>query len=156
MKYLLLTLLLSLPFIFTAQKVSPQVISNAGSVLENDQIKVSWTLGEFAIATIGTGPKLTQGKQQSKLLIETKVEDPLHKGKISLFPNPAQDLLNISIEEPTSSLKIQVFDPLGKLILQEDAFDKMQITLEKFSNGPYIVQIIDKNKVIYASAVIKL
>jgi hypothetical protein len=145
-----------LPIIVFGQKASPQLLSNAGNITETSEIKVSWTLGEFAIATIGQNPKLTQGMQQSKLTIETKVVDPEYLDQIELYPNPTSDMLNIKVNRNAALLNLQIYDMNGKLVFSKAAETTMSIDLKQLSKGIYLVSLSNKKQIVYVSQVIKL
>ncbi len=156
MKYILQFLILILPFVLTAQKSTPQVISNAGSIEENSLIKVSWTLGEFSIATIGSNPILTQGVQQSKLTIETKVETPAFIGLVKIFPNPTSDYIIVKIDDSIDELKVNVLDINGKIIFSKMIQNQLIIPMNTFPLAPYVLQITKNNKVVHLAKIIKI
>jgi len=66
MKKVIISLVtLLIPFIITAQSVSPEVISSSGDYYEGVNGSISWTLGEIATETYTAGNViLTQGFQQ--------------------------------------------------------------------------------------------
>lgn len=64
-KVCLFSVALLIPFIITAQSVSPEVISSSGDYFEGVNASLSWTLGEIATETYSAGNIiLTQGFQQ--------------------------------------------------------------------------------------------
>ena len=70
MKYLFLLIYLGFFPIIYGQNISPQLVSSSGEIIESDY-KVSWTLGELAVATLENNVKLTQGFQQNEAYIST-------------------------------------------------------------------------------------
>jgi len=59
-----------IPFLITAQSVSPEVISSSGDYFEGANASLSWTLGEIATETLSAGDIiLTQGFQQPITII---------------------------------------------------------------------------------------
>lgn len=64
-KVLFCLVIFNIPFLISAQSVSPEVISSAGDYYENVNGSLSWTLGEIATETYTAGNIiLTQGFQQ--------------------------------------------------------------------------------------------
>ena len=151
-----LCILMLIPIGIFAQKASPQLLSNAGHIIETSEIKVSWTLGEFAIASIGQNPQLTQGVQQSNLLLDTKVVDPDYLEQVELYPNPTSDILNIKINKNADKLLVKIVDINGKVIYKAKAQETMSIDINGLINGIYILSLSDKNKIVYVSQVIKI
>ena len=151
-----LFMLMLMPIVILGQKASPQLLSNAGNITETSEIKVSWTLGEFAIASIGQNPKLTQGVQQSNLEIDTKVLDPEYLEQIELYPNPTSDILYLKINRNADKLTLTMLDLSGKIIYSEEAEETMSIDLKGLSDGMYILSLSNKKQIIYVSQVIKI
>lgn len=155
MRYLITSIILLIPFLFYSQKLTPNLLSNSGAIKEDAQIKVSWTLGEFAIATIGSDPKLSQGVQQSKLQIETKVEDPYFLGKIKLFPNPTQQYLQLEITDEYKDLSAKIYDISGKLMYTRNEGLEKPFDLSKLPNSIYLFQLLKNDDIIYTAQIIK-
>ena len=77
----------------------------------------------------------------------------LDEGKTSIgwtiFPNPAKEYVSISIHSGhdfTSSGSLQIFNPLGQLIIsQEDLSPEMTISVSDLKSGMYTVRIITES-----------
>ena len=81
------------------------------------------------------------------------VKDNIIKG-LKVFPNPAQDYVNISI--PENNIKsISLFDVTGKKVANYTNIDTTEYTLNltKFNRGFYLLKIVDQNN---ANQTIKL
>lgn len=63
--------------------------------------------------------------------------------KISIFPNPANDLLFISGEYNYQTSKVTLFDITGKLVLENTIESNGTIDVSKLSSGFYITKLID-------------
>jgi hypothetical protein len=75
----------------------------------------------------------------------TGIEDPGYEDRINLFPNPANDVLNIQLPAVVSSAtRIQMIDSYGRAV-QENSFDigeqSKTINTQGLAGGIYIVQI---------------
>jgi hypothetical protein len=62
----------------------------------------------------------------------------------TIFPNPAEDVLNIAVESTNRSIVIQLFDPEGQLILKDIIRPcelLHQCNLSKLTKGIYILHL---------------
>jgi len=69
---------------------------------------------------------------------------------LSVFPNPASDLLNIQITGcPTPSATIEIYDLYGRLITRESfTGDLIQINTSSYKSGVYVVRAMKEDGVI--------
>ena len=127
-----------------SQSVSPDVISSAGDFSTGSTVTVSWTLGECFTETFSTSNILTQGFQQPSYTI-TKIESIETSFNVSVYPNPASNLLNIDFAEKSGSeLKIELVDILGKIItnIKTDAgISTIQLDLQQYAPEAYFLNI---------------
>lgn len=82
----------------------------------------------------------------------TSVKD-FETNNISLYPNPVKDILNIDINSLIDT-KIKIYNLNGELVLQKDCINNKQINLNEFTNGIYLVQIINKKEIINKKVII--
>ncbi|MFK7775234.1 MAG: reprolysin-like metallopeptidase [Saprospiraceae bacterium] len=72
-------------------------------------------------------------------------EDVLDQNEISIFPNPANDLINIGFTKPVNEeIIVQIFSVQGKLLAEKsvkNSQDLIQIQTSRFANGIYFVQV---------------
>lgn len=141
-----------------AQSLAPVVLSSAGSSFTNSSNQLDWTLGEPATSTLNDGTDIsTQGFHQSNLNI-TSVDNFDTNFGITVFPNPAIDLLHIQFEKINENNLIELYTSDGKLILTQSAGNKIlcQIDMDKFDNGTYLVKIYNKNTLGKSYRIVKL
>ena len=93
----------------------------------------------FALGPIDGSPCDTLGINNP---VATLQSDKV-KERIKVFPNPANDILNIEIANNSVSLQYKIYDILGKEI-QNGALQS-QILLKNLNNGIYCLSILDKN-----------
>ena len=81
----------------------------------------------------------------------------INKTSISVYPNPTNGVLNISIpSELTGLTSIEVYDAIGKLAVKETlSNDANTINLSKLENGMYVFKIINNNKTVKVGKVVK-
>jgi hypothetical protein len=152
----LFTILLA--FSLSAQ-VKQEVIASAGGYSVASGVSLSWTLGETIIPTYTNGGlTLTHGFQQQLIVtaIEENLEDVV---KVTLYPNPASDVVNIKLESPLDGeVKLFLLDSRGKLIktdfMEETAVEK-EINLQDLPAGLYLLKM-SKGKLSNVYKVVKL
>ena len=69
----------------------------------------------------------------------------VHKNKFSVYPNPADDVVNITGDDVITS--VQIYDYSGKLLLTNPAHSKkLQLNVSSLSKGNYVVKVVSENK----------
>jgi hypothetical protein len=147
-----LTLVIALIFVVgsAAQDVKQQVISSAGgfSLSNDNSISLSWTLGELAISTLKSSDDqliLTQGFQQSKVLIDAITVYPELGVDVSIYPNPTSGIVYIKLSSPLDNeTNIYLTSPNGSEVLRERLFSGdllKQIDMNGFPSGTYFLRI---------------
>jgi len=99
------------------------------------------------------------------LRIQLPVKSPLpllSPGHISVYPNPFNDIINISIEaqKNINQVKIDVFNMFGQKIYSVSEIEltssiTQEIDLQKFANGMYLILIQENNRLIYSQKILK-
>jgi Zn-dependent metalloprotease len=75
--------------------------------------------------------------------------------KIGIYPNPAQDYI-VVYNTLSSDMTINIYDVTGKLIRTKTAdFYRVTIDISHFSNGLYMVEIMNGDKRIYKTKIVK-
>jgi len=65
---------------------------------------------------------------------------------ISIYPNPAKDVLNINLDENNfTDVNISIFDLQGKIIYDKTSQSSSSINTSDFENGIYIIKISGEN-----------
>ena len=71
--------------------------------------------------------------------------DKTNKSEWTFFPNPANDLLHITLPERTGKISIQITDFLGNVVLQNSipnaATDQISFEVSSLTNGIYFLEI---------------
>jgi hypothetical protein len=146
-----------------AQQVKQDVIASAGGYNKSsdNSISISWTLGETIIPTFTSSDGsliLTHGFQQ-KLVITTEVENIEESVKITIYPNPASEIVNIQFETaPDKEILLYLLDAQGKLVKTdkiEPSIAEKQINLQDLPAGVYYLRLA-KGNLINVYKVVKL
>lgn len=73
-----------------------------------------------------------------------------------IFPNPASDFLNITVDGVSSQSRVELYDALGKVVNSQNltGFNN-RLDLIDLQNGLYFIKLMDGNNVIETRKIIK-
>lgn len=118
--------LLLMALLFTSLSASAQnrsVVAAAGGEGQTANVRLSWTLGEAAVATLhrADGELLTEGFQQPEILRVETAHPPVAAAileSITLAPNPVSAMLSIHIPNvwTQESASLELFDLGGRRV----------------------------------------
>jgi hypothetical protein len=75
-------------------------------------------------------------------------DEIIETAPITIWPNPAKDVLNISVKSPSPETELLVFDILGNTVLrQRDLGENSSINIERLSQGAYFYKLTSGDKV---------
>ena len=148
----LLTTFLSFVFLLSVsgQEIKQQVVASAGAydISGDNSISLSWTLGELVITTVESGSGdmvLTQGFQQSKLIIDVIQKNPELGVDVKIFPNPTSELVNINFSAPLDGeTEIFLNAADGRMVYNSKMLPGellKQINMHQYPGGTYILRI---------------
>jgi len=138
---ILLTLLLVINIAINAQ----EVISVQGASYSNSSGSIDFTIGEVVTATLtNTNNILTQGFHQTNLTV-LAVDDFDINFQARVFPNPAQDVLQLDIQN-FSGLNYKLYDIQGRQLYSAVVGNKNTlINTAQYANGMYLLVILNEN-----------
>ena len=129
-----------------AQSIEPAVVASSGTHFSNGTTQVSWTIGEPVIATYDNGSNiLTQGFHQTLLTVTGIRETEALLEGVTVYPNPADYLLNVKFEVNQSNVSAMLFDAAGRMITSEQiesGTTQHQLDLTGLSNGTYLLRLM--------------
>jgi hypothetical protein len=140
-----LTIALLFALAVSAQK--QEVIASAGGYNTATGISISWTLGETIIPTFKAADNsiiLTHGFQQQLIIttVEENLPDPV---KVTVYPNPASDILNIAFDSPVEGeVTLVLINSQGKVVKTgtiEAASTEKQINMQDVPGGVYYLRL---------------
>ncbi len=102
--------------------------------------------------------RLSKEKDQATLATQSITKDEIGISKLSIYPNPANNLLNISLPDSINTLKatIQLIDIYGKVVKKITTVSKSNtIPMYSLPSGMYLVEIYDGSKKIIIQKIIK-
>lgn len=142
----ILLIAISLP----AQDINQQVISSAGgyNVSADNSLRLSWTLGELVISTVQSEDNqliLTQGFQQSKLVIDGIKVYPELGVSVVVFPNPTSEVFSIKLESPLDGeTTFHLADPNGRVVMNGELLPGeliKEVSMQGLPAGTYFLRI---------------
>ncbi len=147
MKKAWLPLLLTVPGALAAQKL--EVVSSAGLTSSGREQQITATLGETFVAMVAEDKHLfTEGFQQGiighslhGLVLDREVQPSGWNAR--LFPNPASDMVQITIQSAQQqTYRLRLMNGLGMVLLEAETADEVySMNLRDFSPGQYWISI---------------
>ncbi|NJM79827.1 MAG: S8 family serine peptidase [Flavobacterium sp.] len=74
--------------------------------------------------------------------------DEFSKDGLSIYPNPAENLLNIQSDFDFINAKVKIFDVSGKIVYSNNDFKDNIIDISNLLKGFYILEINNENKIL--------
>lgn len=132
----------------SAQSLERSVVATSGNVVTNSTMTLEFTIGEAAVgsytnstAQLNTG--FNQGYEEDNSSVAV-VQEQLN---ITVFPNPAEVLLNVSAEVDG---QIRVVSLLGVTVMSNQTIEAnttTQLDVANLSAGIYVVEVSDGKSV---------
>ncbi|MBN1987371.1 MAG: T9SS type A sorting domain-containing protein [Prolixibacteraceae bacterium] len=132
---------------FISALFAQEVVSSAGKTQNNSGYEVSWTVGEPVISTIfSESNKLTQGFQQSKLIITAINKISNSKNVVTVFPNPTNEFAVVKYNQMPDEHSYSIFDLTGRC-LKSGLINstETQINLVEYAKSSYLLKIFQGN-----------
>jgi len=135
------------------------VITTGGDALSREGT-VAYTIGQIIYTTnTGANGSVAQGVQQAFeiSIVEGLLEVKGMNIKVSAYPNPTTDLLNLKVEKyDNANLSYQLFDMNGKL-LEANKLNREHtiIGMNNLASATYFVKVIQNNKEVKIFKIIK-
>jgi len=74
------------------------------------------------------------------------IDENINNSNVSIFPNPANDLVTITAESSTVA-EVQIFDLTGKMIYSNFSLSsRLEVNTSNYASGTYIVKVITENE----------
>lgn len=105
---------------------------------QSDTLPEAWDL-EFT--SEGIGWACGQNGKIWKLGQANSVTEYETSSVVSIFPNPASDVLQIQIETPWNPTKMEIYDSSGRLVKSE--IFESQVDISELPHGNYVLRIFD-------------
>ncbi len=154
-------LLFSIVSVFTVTaQIKQEVISSAGGSKVRDNISINWTLGETIIPMFkSANNNLTLSGSFLQTVIITADREPGDISmKVSVFPNPSPEDVNIRFESPVDArVRISLYDSQGKEVktgIIEQGESEHHFPLKDLAPGFYLLRL-SKGEIVNVYTLIK-
>ena len=119
-----------------------ELISADGSVYQNSEILLSYSIGEITTETLTGSVLLTQGFQQVDDVSTGGVDEQNPDPGFTLYPNPCKSELYLS-GSISGDVHIEIYDVRGRMLLhQKFGFGNLAVLdVSDLSNGSYLLRI---------------
>jgi ASPIC/UnbV protein/type IX secretion system substrate protein/VCBS repeat protein len=111
-----------------------------GSATEIDQLVITWPSGTIDVINNPTVDSMVTVNEGAFPLTVTEAESDA----FVIYPNPANDIINIKSKSNAAIIKAEIFDLTGKLILKKESVNNT-IPVSTLSSGTYIMKVLDVN-----------
>lgn len=141
MKHIILVLILTFSSLSFSQSISKQVIGTSGKTLTNNNLKLSYTVGEPVVGLMTAGGnQLGNGYYPAMDLQALSVEDNVLDVQLKVYPNPTSQSLYVSHPE-LNSFGITIVDLNGKQLYQGTIIKEEPLDVSNYTQGMYLVTI---------------
>lgn len=150
MKYFIALIAVGFSFGMNAQTADQYVIGALGGSFANAAIDVNYTAGEAIIQTVTTAQVIvTQGFHQPNEIL-SGIDELAREGTLALYPNPANELLNVSLDnipQFSGNVELEIYSINGQRVFREsiqpiDQNGTLQLHIENLMPGHYQLRII--------------
>ena len=117
------------------------LLSLGTTIPRPEEIEYKWLAngkGLPLLKVITIAGNVTQIEYQDSLRLNVSIADLKNSTKVSIYPNPVENYLNIESKSPLTS--IQLFDITGKLVLESNT-NLNKINLIELLSGIYYIKI---------------
>lgn len=151
---LLIPIILFSSSVANAQKIQQQIINSSGSVFSNNNISVTFNVGEPLTSMLSNNDSLlTQGFiQPLKIDLPTALEE---EDECVLFPNPTVGIVNVTINEPKITLtRVDIYTNDGRLVLSKNLTNN-SFDMSSLPDGIYWVLPFSNDKQFCLKKIVK-
>jgi hypothetical protein len=141
MKYIVLVMTLTFSLLSFSQSISKQVIGAAGKTQSNNNLMVSYTVGEPVVGLMTAGGnQLGNGYYPALNLQALSIEDNVLDVQLKVYPNPTSQSLYVSHPE-MNSFGITIMDLNGKQLYSGIINKEEPLDISSYSQGMYLITI---------------
>lgn len=124
-----------------SQTISKSVIGSSGNTLANDNIKLSYTVGETVAGNMsGPGAQLGNGFFASLNISALATPESVALPTVEIYPNPATQIFTVRQKESHRML-LAVTDSDGKMVLRKHISSGDDIDVNQWHKGIYILEV---------------
>jgi hypothetical protein len=121
-----------------------------GSATEINKLVITWPSGTIDVINNPAIDGMVIINEGAFPLAVTEAESDA----FVIYPNPANDIINIKSKSNAAIIKAEIFDLTGKLILKKESVNST-IPVNTLSSGTYIMKVLDVNGQQYTHKFVK-
>jgi len=134
-------------YLWSTGATTPNIVVGAGVT----------TVGNQTYSVTVTGDNGCEG--EDAVVVEYSqcvgIDEDINNSNVSLFPNPANDLVTFTAEN-TEMSEVQIFDLTGKMIYTNyPVSNRLEVNTSAFASGTYIVKVITENNAVTRRLIIQ-
>ena len=129
----------------------------AGANASSAEGSISYSIGQMDFSNVSSSNgSVNQGVQQPFEFFVSSVLEFGNENSFSIFPNPTNEILNISQSFSSEKIEIRLLDMSGRIVLSDLLnAPQHQIDLRTLSQGVYNLTLIKNNQILTSFKVIK-
>jgi len=129
----------------------------AGANASSAEGSISYSIGQIDFSNVSSSSgSVNQGVQQPFEFFVSSVLEFGNENSFSIFPNPTNEILNISQSFFSEKIEIRLLDMSGRIVLSDQLnAPQHQIDLRTLSQGVYNLTLIKNNQILTSFKVIK-
>ena len=129
----------------------------AGANASSAEGSISYSIGQIDFSNVSSSSgSVNQGVQQPFEFFVSSVLEFGNENSFSIFPNPTNEVLNISQSFFSEKIEMRLLDMSGRLVLSDQLnAPQHQIDLRILSQGVYNLTLIKNNQILTSFKVIK-
>lgn len=129
---------------------------STGSLTSSTSINPSITTNYSVTGSLANGCSSTSVITQYVSACTDISSNNLQTNEITIFPNPTNGIINVEFKYLPQNFSMEIFNTLGEIIFQSSIREiKTSIDNKNFSNGLYILKILDRDNIILVKKIIK-
>jgi hypothetical protein len=156
---ILLVLLSTFRSHLDAQVPGLSLLGTGGGMTQNGSTFLSYSFGETLISYHQNGNQwITEGFQQpEKINLTTAIKHLYNSFNLLLFPNPAENRLNLTSPELEKCQQIQIINTLGQIQFQTriHSTDQVSLSIDELVPGLYLIHLSCMDGIIMTQSFIK-
>lgn len=136
-----------------------QLISTSGSTHRNNNIEISWSVGELLTESIINGDvTLSQGFHQTSISITEIYYRTDNRLCFNVYPNPTNDFIHLRVDEPEKiHFQYKIYDTNGRYLqtgsLNENGFS---VDIKHLAVGVYFLIVYNQQKILSSFKIEKI
>jgi len=125
-------------YLWSTGATTPNIVVGAGVTAVGNQT--------YSVTVTGANGCTGEDAVVAEYSMCVGVNENANNSNVSLFPNPATDLVTF-LSEGTNITEVQIFDLTGKMVYNNlPTSDRLDVNTSEFASGTYIVKVITNNE----------